>query len=345
MQTTEAGMRHFTIQVLLAATMMLGAGAEPAQPVTALPDFNSFVMMRVERDGFTAISTDQAADALKDFDVIFVGELHDHIANHLAEMALLRALRERVPHLALSMEQFERDRQTVLDEYLAGKIGEETLTDGLGWGNYAEAYRPLIEYAKEHHLPVIAANAPQKIVRCVGREGENFLSTLPPDKRKLVAATLHTQEGAYKKKFLKFMEEDAAHGESEGEKEKKADRIDKSFAAQVARDDTMAESIANFLQTRAGYKVMHVTGSFHAEEGLGTIERLRLRVPNLKIALILPVGVKPGEKAALNDAKGADFAVLLRRAPEPYVTDGERKAADSRDAARFRSAASNACRP
>ena len=167
-------MRHFTIPFLLAATMILGAaGAEPVNP--ALPDFNSFVMMRVERDGFTAISIDQAAGALKDFDVIFVGELHDHIANHLAEMALLRALRERVPHLALSMEQFERDRQTVLDDYLAGKIGEETLTDGLGWGNYAEAYRPLIEYAKEHHLPVIAANAPQKIVRCVAREGENFL--------------------------------------------------------------------------------------------------------------------------------------------------------------------------
>jgi len=337
-------MRHFTIPFLLAAAMTLGAaGAEPDNP--ALPDFNSFVMMRVERDGLTAISIDQAAGALKDFDVIFVGELHDHIANHLAEMALLRALRERVPHLALSMEQFERDRQTVLDDYLAGKIGEETLTDGLGWGNYAEAYRPLIEYAKEHHLPVIAANAPQKIVRCVGREGENFLSTLPADKRKLVAATLHMQDGAYKKKFFKFMEEEGAHGgPNDGNKEKELQRIEKSFAAQVARDDTMAESIANFLQTRPGYKIMHVTGSFHAEEGLGTIERLRLRVPNLKIGLVLPMGVKPGGEAALSDAKGADFAVLLRRAPEPYATDSERKAAESRAAARFRPAANNACR-
>lgn len=341
-------MRHFTIPFLLAATVVLGAaGAEPANHAMTevlLPDFNSFVMMRVE--GSTAISVDQAADALKDFDVIFVGELHDHIANHLAEMALLRAIQKRVPRLALSMEQFERDRQATLDDYLAGKIGEETLTDGLGWRNYAEAYRPLIEYAKEHQLPVIAANAPQKIVRCVAREGVNFLSTLPADKRKLVAAMLHTADGAYKKKFLKFMEEDAAHGESKGDKAKEAERVEKSFAAQVARDDTMAESIANFLQTRPGYKIIHVTGSFHAEEGLGTVERLKMRLPNLKIGLILPVGVKPGEagQVELSDAKGADLAILLRREPEPYITDSERKAAEDRQAARFRSTASNTCR-
>ena len=309
---------------------------------TMLPDFNAFVMMR----GSTAISVDQAADALKDFDVVFVGEMHDHIANHLAEMALLRAIHQRAPHLALSMEQFERDRQTTLDDYLAGKIGEESLTDGLGWRNYAEAYRPLIEYAKEHNFPVIAANAPQKIVRCVGREGVNFLSTLSADKRKQVAAALHMQDGAYKKKFFKFMEEDGAHsGPNGGNKEKEAERIEKSFAAQVARDDTMAKSIANFLQTHPGYKVLHVTGTFHAEEGLGTVERLKMRLPDVKIGLVLPVGVKAGEVPEANDAKGADFAILLRRQPEPYVTESERKAAEARDTARFRSTANSVCRP
>src|SRR4029453_2658262 len=108
--TTETCMRHLTIPCLLAAAVLLGAaGLDPAgraMAETMLPDFNSFVMMR----GSTAISVDQAADVLKDFDVVFVGELHDHIANHLAEMALLRAIQQRVPHLALSMEQFERDR-------------------------------------------------------------------------------------------------------------------------------------------------------------------------------------------------------------------------------------------
>ena len=338
-------MRHFTLRFLLAAAMGLGAaGLNPAGQAMAeslLPDFNSFVMMR----GPTAISVDQAADALKDFDVVFVGELHDHIANHLAEMALLRAIQQRVPHLALSMEQFERDRQAALDDYLAGKVGEETLTDGLGWSNYAEAYRPLIEYAKEHNLPVIAANAPQKIVRCVGREGSSFLSTLPADKRKLVAATLHLQDGAYKRKFFKFMEDDGAHnGPNDGNKEKAAERVQKSFAAQVARDDTMAESIVNFLQARPGYKIMHVTGTFHVEEGLGTVERLKLRFPDLKIGLVLPVGIKAGDAPEVKPGDGADLVILLRRSPEPYVTESERKAAEARETARFRPTANSTCR-
>lgn len=331
-------MRHFTHPFLLAAALFLGAaGLAVARPV--LPDFNAFALM--QRDG--TISTEQAAEALKDFDVIFVGELHDHIANHLAEMALLRAIHERVPRLALSMEQFERDRQARLDDYLAGKIGESTLTDGLGWSNYAEAYRPMVEYAKEHRLPTIAANAPQKLVRCVAREGSGFLSTLPAGERKLVAATLHLQDGAYKKKFLKFMEEDGSHeGPDGGDKQKAAERMEKSFAAQVLRDDTMAESIANFLQSHPGYKIMHVTGAFHAEGRLGTVERLKMRLPDLKIGLVLPVGVKDGEEAQLRD--GADIAILIRPAPEPYATDSERKAAEAKNAAKFRIPPSSSCK-
>jgi len=344
-------MRYGAIPILLAASVILGAaGVQPAEYSAGealLPDFNSFVMMRTDRERLTVVSIDEAADALKDYDVVFVGELHDHIANHLAEMALLRAIHGRAPQLALSMEQFERDRQSTVDDYLAGKIGEETLTSGLGWSNYAEAYRPLVEYAKDHHLPVIAANAPQKIVRCVAREGVSFLSALPALRRKLVAADLHTEDGPYKQKFWKFMEDNAAHGgPADASKKAKDERAEKSFAAQVTRDDTMAESIANFLRDRPGYRVMHVTGSFHVEENLGTMERLKIRLPNLKIALVLPLGVKPGEAAEvkLSDAKGADFAILLRREPEPYVTDKERKAAESGQTAKFRAVQSNGCK-
>jgi len=299
--------------------------------------------MRAGQDGFEAISLEQVADTLKDYDVIFVGELHDHIANHLAEMALLRAIHQRAPQLALSMEQFERDRQAALNDYLASKIGEETLTNGLGWRNYAEAYRPLVEYAKDHHLPVIAANAPQNIVRCVAREGAGFLAALPAGERSLVAAELHMADGPYKQKFLKFMGDDPAHGGSQDAgKQARDERAEKSFAAQVTRDDTMAESIASFLQAHPGTKVMHVTGTFHVEDRLGTVERLKLRLPDLKIALVLPVSVRPTDAA--DDAKGADMAILIRREPEPYVTDSERKAADAREAARFRAAENTMCK-
>jgi hypothetical protein len=95
-----------------------------------IPDLTSFLMLRSEKgQPAAAITIEEAANALKDYDVILFGEQHDHSGNHLAEMQLLRALYARVPQLALSMEQFERDVQGVVDDYMAGRIGEDALRD------------------------------------------------------------------------------------------------------------------------------------------------------------------------------------------------------------------------
>jgi len=335
-------MRRWIIAGLFSSVLLFPGELRPAEVTAALPDFASYVIVRVDRGGAIAVCPDQAADTLKEYDIVFAGEFHDHIANHLAQLALLRTLHQRVPKLALSMEQFERDQQSKLDDYLAGKIGEETLTEGLGWKNYAEAYRPLVEYAKDNHLPIIAANAPRDIVRCVAREGSSYLNRLSATKRGLVAAELHAGNGPYRQKFFRFAGDDAAHG---GSDEKAKQRMENNFVAQVTRDDTMAESIANFLQANPGYHVLHVTGAFHVAEGLGTVERLKTRTPQLKTALVMPVQSDAGSTVLKpDDAKGADFAILLRQEPEPYATDKERAAAEAKQEGRFRAAQSGACR-
>jgi uncharacterized iron-regulated protein len=330
-----------TSRIVIALGLMFAFAGPAASQDSALPDFDSFVIMQTKSG--TAVSAEQAADALKGYDVVFLGELHDHIGTHLAEMALLRTLQARVPRIALSMEQFERDVQPVVNDYLAGRIGEETLkSKGRAWDNYAEAYRPLVEYAKDHALDVIAANAPASLVRCVAREGAVFLSTLPTAKRGWVAAELHTEDGPYKQKFLTFLGGDAAHGAAvDGETAQLA--AENSFAAQVTRDDTMAESIVKYLYDNPGHMVVHVTGVFHVEDRLGTIERLKTRAANLKIALVLPVETDTGAAPTV-PAKGADFAVLLRREPVSYVTDDERKTAQAREASNIRAATGSECK-
>lgn len=345
-----ARMRRPMIAFLFAAAVVsfaVGAKGDDLSAVqTALPDFDSYMIMRVGGSAPVAVSADEAADALKNYDVIFIGELHDDIANHLAEMALLRALYARTPKLALSMEQFERDVQPVVDDYLAGRIGEETLRDkGRAWKNYAEAYRPLVEFAKDHGLAVIAANAPESVVRCVAQKGVGFLKTLPADKRGWVAKTLHTQDGPYKRKFIAFLSGDAAHGGSADGVAARV-RAKRSFAAQVTRDDTMASSIARFLGAHPGTKVVHVTGEFHVAGRLGTIARLKMRRPDLKIALVVPVEAKDPDapKMTADQAPGADFAILLRPEPQAYVSDQERKAAEKREAAQIRAAMNKTCK-
>ena len=53
-------------------------------------------------------------------DVVFLGETHDNPEVHRAHLAIIEELHERQPALAISMEMFERDVQTVLYEYLLG---------------------------------------------------------------------------------------------------------------------------------------------------------------------------------------------------------------------------------
>jgi uncharacterized iron-regulated protein len=266
----------------------------------------------------------QVADTLAAFDVVFYGERHGHPGVHLQQMKLLRALVERNPHWVLSFEQFERDVQGVVDDYLARRIGETTLIDkGRAWNNYAAAYRPLLLFARDHELPVVAAEAPGWAISCVGQWGPAILDRFTPLERTWVAEEVHVAR-AYQDKFMDFMGNSDAHGSGKTGTPESAAKAQRSFAAQVARDDTMAESIERALQQHPGYKVLHLTGSFHSEAFLGTVERLRMLDPKLKVAVIEPVEVEDPRMPAFGADSLKDGTVLQLVYPIPdSLAEGE----------------------
>ena len=334
---------RLTIALLAALPFAVLSTPIAAADAPSLPDLTSYAFAGTTPRAVGPMSVDAVADALKDYDVVLFGEWHDHPGNHLAEMVLFRTLQARVPKLALSLEMFERDVQPVLDDYMAGKIGEEALREkGRAWSNYAESYRPLVEYAKERKLPVIAANAPANIVRCVGQEGPEYLTKVTGPKRGQAAAELHLDAGAYRDKFFRFLDEDGSHGTNEKSVDAQGNPTPaalKSFAAQVTRDDTMAESIVDFVQKNPGFKVMHLTGDFHVEGHLGTAERIAMRAPNLKIAVITPI-----EADVTRIGNGSDFVLFSRPVPELYANDAEKKAEEDKIRAMMgRARTTNAC--
>ncbi len=312
-----------------AAPAKAAAAVAPAK----LGDLTDFALMYTDGGKRTAkqMSVAEAADILKDFDVIFIGEQHRHPGNHIAQMALYRAIQERAPNTGLSLEHFERDVQGVIDDYLAGKIGETPMRDkARAWDNYPVSYRPMVEYAKERGLPVIAAEVPGSVVRCVGERGPEFLDTMKPEQRGWAAAKLNITDGAYKDKFLKFAAGDGSHGEDGAKDKPKGPGAAalRAYAAQVARDDTMAESIYLHLQKNPGRKMVHLNGSFHSESFLGTAERLQMRDPKLKIAVVNPINVKTGAALVVSAdaAKTGTFVLLIAEGPESYISMDEIKA-------------------
>ena len=305
---------------------------EPGLPVAVtLPDITSYGLIRTDGGKRTpeVITLTQAADLLAGFDVVFLGEVHRHVGAQRAQMDLFREIHNRAQNVSLSMEQFERDVQGVLDDYLAGKAGELSLAEkGRAWQSYGTTYRPLVEYAKEHHLPVIAANAPEQVIRCVGREGIGFLASMSAASRGWAAAEVHTGDGKYRDKFMGFAMGEAGHGGG-----KKGDAPSpqalRGFEAQATRDDTMAESIFQHLQKNPGRKVVHLTGSFHSDDFLGTVERLQMRDPKLRIAVVSPTDYKTagGITLKMSDAEGGTVVLALRALPSPYATADEMRAA------------------
>ena len=58
-------------------------------------------------------------------DVIFLGEQHDNDSGHEFQLSVIRELVKQGHSIAVSTEQFERDTQGALDDYLNGRIEED----------------------------------------------------------------------------------------------------------------------------------------------------------------------------------------------------------------------------
>jgi uncharacterized iron-regulated protein len=286
---------------------------------------SAFVLTNAGKGAPRVVNVAELADALVDYDVVIFGEIHRHPGVHLQELKLLRALHERHPQWILSFEQFERDVQSVVDDYVAGRVGERTLIDkGRAWDNYPTSYRPLLMYARDHQLPVIAAEAPGWEIVCIGQYGPQILDQFTPVERSWIARDLHVTSDAYRDKYMGFTAGSATHGGGGSMTPEAQLQSERSFTAQVARDDTMAESILLARQRYPGRKVLHLTGNFHAEAFLGTVTRLHLRDPTLKVAVIDPVEVADPRAPAFAKDLEADATALqlLYPTPEEFV-EGE----------------------
>lgn len=287
--------------------------------------FSDFILVETQMGGVAprVVDMDTVVADLVGYDAIFIGEAHGHAASHYVQSKIFAGLHAKYSDLALSMEQFERSQQNVVDDYLAGKIGEETLIhDGKAWDHYRSSYRPLVEFAKNNGLPVIAAEVPGNMVSCVGEEGPAFLDRLEGEPRTWIASELHLQDGPYKDKFYSFLDATAGHtveGDmTEAEKEQKKFY---RFAAQVSRDDTMAESIALHMKANPGHKVMHIDGSFHSAGLLGTVERLKMHLPDLKAANVHPIMVDDPKKPTFDakDVGEGQYLLLIYPTPKRFV--------------------------
>ncbi|MEM6365076.1 MAG: ChaN family lipoprotein [Planctomycetota bacterium] len=249
--------------------------------------------------------------------MLLLGRLASHKRDHVAT----GVSNADSNSLTLPLEMFERDVQLVLDEYLSGLIVEKHfLKAARTWSNYESDYRPLVEFAKQNHLPVIAANAPRRYVNLVSREGMKALDDVQDPKRSGLPPLPYAEASkAYAAKFNDLMEQfrqerakanqatkssqevkvdllpesdesdssaSAAIDDSPDAIAKRAAERSKSIQAQSLWDAAMAYSISERIAMNPDTQVLHICGSFHCENGLGIPEHLHQYRPETSFAVI-----------------------------------------------------------
>ncbi len=229
----------------------------------------------------TLQSLSAVIEKLADKKIIYVGEEHDRYAHHQVQLEVLRGLHRQNPKIAVGMEMFQRPAQKALDDYIGGKIDERAFLKQSEyfkrWNLDFHHYKPILDFAREKRLPVIALNLPSEITGKVGKGG---IDSLSEEERRELPGELDFSDPEYRARLKDVF---AAHP---GYEEKNFEFF---HQAQILWDETMAESIDRFLKQRPDYRVLVVAGAGHLQYDAGIPKRSHRR-NGLDYATILSDG-------------------------------------------------------
>ena len=254
----------------------------------------------------TLLSFDQLIDQISSKDLIFIGEVHDNPEHHLIQVQILQALVECCGPITIAMEFFERPQQSSLDRYHRGDLDESEFLKELDKGADYHFYRPLIRMAKQHGGEVLAINAPLKVARKVARQG---LKSLDEPERNEIAKEIDLSNDAYRT-YVRPVYEQHPHS--------KLKKFDYFYEAQCVRDDTMAESLAEYLR-RHEEKLIVFAGNGHIINKFGIPDRTIKRIP-VSMVTIMPF---PLSEEVTIEKETADYVWLT--ADYPPRPRGHRK--------------------
>jgi uncharacterized iron-regulated protein len=298
--------------VVGAAALLAGCARASIAPWPVRPSEGRVVASATRLD----ISFKALADSVAKADVVVFGEMHDNAATHRAEAALLSAIGSRRKNVVVSLEMFERDVQPTLDAYLAGLLPESTfLARSRPWTRYRSDYRELVELAKRKKWPVVASNVPRPMAAAVSSRSLVALDSYDATQRAHAATDLMCPFDTYYERFVATMSGHSSGPPASSVPDSQATlvRMKRFYQAQCVKDETMAESIvAARARAKPGAIVVHFNGAFHSDYGLGTVERVRRRLPKASVVVISAVPVEDVAKApaALHAGRG-DYILFV----------------------------------
>ncbi len=252
----------------------------------------------------TGIYVDQQVmfDHARQVKVIFVGETHDNPASHRLEVDILDTLQQHNPaNITLAMEMFTPSQQPVLDLWSAGKLGEKEFLQQVDWFrswrmNFS-FYRPLLNYCRDHNIPILALNTEKELKQKISRTPLDQLSN---EERQQLPEMV---DDPYQQAMVKAVFSGHKMGQA---------MIDGFQRVQTLWDETMAQNLANYLKTvDENHQVLVVAGGNHIRFGFGIPRRLFRRTPVTYLLIgSEELNVPADKQDRLMDIKTPDYPLL-----------------------------------
>lgn len=312
------------------------ANVKSTSELASLPTFRG--------DGTPATFDEVVARAI-DAEVVLIGENHGHpVGLPWAAMLFDRVL-EGAPAAGLSLEFFERDDQSRVDDYLRGLSDEPTFRKRTERTekSYPDGHRRMVEAAKAKGRPVIASNAPWQMTRYLRGKDYDALRALTPEQQRLFRIPDELPTGKYRDDFNAIMrssvENEAVHRQAAGSaagsggssasgssgsaeanskqpiaEEQVQAMLAARFRTQSLWDWTMGESVVRAVGEGAR-PVVQVIGRFHSDFAGGTAQAIQKMRPGTRV-LIISVVDEASPTFREDDRGRGDVVVYVGASPE-----------------------------
>lgn len=246
----------------------------------------------------------EMVDSLGQAEVVFIGENHNCPVSHWLELEITKALHGRHgDRLIIGEEMMEADNQLILDEYMSGRISYDRFeTEARLWPNYSTDYYPVVYYAKDNGIPMVATNVPRRYASAVSAGGLGVLESFSPEALSYIAPLPIPFE-------YDTEEADAKFGMMKLISNRTPEEMRNLAEAQALKDATMGWLIAKAM--KPGSRFVHINGTMHSNGGDGIIPYLLRYRPGTRIATVTSIREDEIETLDPDYLGMADFYIVV----------------------------------
>jgi uncharacterized iron-regulated protein len=271
----------------LAALLIVGLNATPssAQTNAACTTYGNWID---GASGNIVDSKELTRDLAAKSAVVLLGESHTSPEHHFWQAQVVAALRDRTDSMVLGFESFPRRLQSVLDDWIAGKLSAEAFLNAVEWrrvwGYDSALYMPLFQFARLNRIPIVALNVERSLVSRVGREG---WAGVPQDAREGLTDPAPASEGylrdlaavaAMKRTMQPGADQQTAPPEPDESaiaEVMKQPEFKRFVEAQQIWDRAFAQGIVDAKRKYPNATIVAVLGSGHVAFGYGAPHQLK----------------------------------------------------------------------